>query len=446
MSRYFRSLPFLCSVGVLLVLCFSIENPIENRRIIKLLSSGPVASSFFGTHCEAPKEMEEGAAEGVLGFCLKSPSQAEKEGIRILLPKGDEIGPSAAPIHNPDDTFLLKKLEHLLVEGCRDYTISSCGALQEYGFGAMLNGMVKSASLAVSSNQSFYYRDLEGIWSGGGPAAKKNLFQKFFPKLPCSSACSLNSTISNHRTIYSCRTISKRKKKCSHSSIPYPIKDLLPPTCSPLWWSGGVLHHLLKGHNISVQTTMALLNITPDSYPMLGVHIRHGDSCNGILHRSAGRQCDAISVYVPMVNFMVKRYGYKSIFVATDNNELKDLLKKGGVGKVFTVPVFTPDWEVPVFRDASRNLTAIEHAAPGSFDPLETGLQFITETLLLAKCQGFVGKFTSNFFRNAYALSSHDTVSKGICLKPVISLDSPMCMDFAVRGGTNCQTGERFYC
>eukprot|EP00966_Prymnesium_polylepis_P226174 5231845-Prymnesium_polylepis.1 len=55
------------------------------------------------------------------------------------------------------------------------------------------------------------------------------------------------------------------------------------------------------------------------------------------------------------------------------------------------------------------------------------------DMLLLARCHVFVGKFTSTFFRTAYAL--HSASCK--CLAPFISLDAPWCFDYGIRSGSN---------
>ena len=55
------------------------------------------------------------------------------------------------------------------------------------------------------------------------------------------------------------------------------------------------------------------------------------------------------------------------------------------------------------------------------------------DLLLLTKAHLFVGKFSSNFFRAAYAL--HNAACD--CVAPFISIDAPWCFDFGVEEGTN---------
>jgi len=55
------------------------------------------------------------------------------------------------------------------------------------------------------------------------------------------------------------------------------------------------------------------------------------------------------------------------------------------------------------------------------------------DLLLLARAHVFVGKFTSNFFRAAYALHS----AACDCSAPYVSLDAPWCFDFGLEEGRN---------
>ena len=53
--------------------------------------------------------------------------------------------------------------------------------------------------------------------------------------------------------------------------------------------------------------------------------------------------------------------------------------------------------------------------------------------MLLSRAHLFVGKFSSNFFRAAYA--THNAACD--CIAPFISLDAPWCFDFGVDEGKN---------
>ena len=55
------------------------------------------------------------------------------------------------------------------------------------------------------------------------------------------------------------------------------------------------------------------------------------------------------------------------------------------------------------------------------------------DLLLLAQCTAFVGKFTSNFYRAAYALHAAGCE----CAAPLFSLDAPWCFDYGLTEGRN---------
>ena len=60
----------------------------------------------------------------------------------------------------------------------------------------------------------------------------------------------------------------------------------------------------------------------------------------------------------------------------------------------------------------------------------------------LARCDAFVGKFTSNMDRLVFALMSG---RRGGCVPPYASIDSRWCFDFGVRSGRTLGN-ESFKC
>ncbi len=74
-----------------------------------------------------------------------------------------------------------------------------------------------------------------------------------------------------------------------------------------------------------------------------------------------------------------------------------------------------------------KDMRQASHAVPGR----ELGTRFVVLALLLAECEGFVGKFSNHMSRLVYALMAarHPT---GDCLQPFVSLDAPWCF------GLNC--------
>ena len=73
-----------------------------------------------------------------------------------------------------------------------------------------------------------------------------------------------------------------------------------------------------------------------DEYPVLGVHVRTGDSCNNDIKTNGraqndlmGRSCQGLDDYIPFIRNMTTMYGIKHIFLATDGGaEIHDATKK----------------------------------------------------------------------------------------------------------------------
>ena len=63
------------------------------------------------------------------------------------------------------------------------------------------------------------------------------------------------------------------------------------------------------------------------------------------------------------------------------------------------------------------------------------------DVMLLSKCDIFVGKHTSNFFRTAYELHA----ASCDCAAPFESLDAPWCFDWLVPAGDGVN-GTAFEC
>ena len=77
----------------------------------------------------------------------------------------------------------------------------------------------------------------------------------------------------------------------------------------------------------------------------------------------------------------------------------------------------------------------------GSFDSYLEAQAVLTDLLFLSEGDLFVGKFTSNIDRIAYALMA----ARHNFLVPFISLDSTWCLDFGRKVGRTSR-GKLFYC
>ena len=124
--------------------------------------------------------------------------------------------------------------------------------------------------------------------------------------------------------------------------------------------------------------------------------------------------------------FCQPRYGVKNIYLATDDFDIIDETKEW--------PDF--NWMFAPYATRGNNETLIysdEKLRNGALNNFELAESTLIDIFLLSQGDYFVGKFTSNIDRIAYARMCG--VKGG--LVPYISLDSVWCFDFGVKSGNS---------
>ena len=159
--------------------------------------------------------------------------------------------------------------------------------------------------------------------------------------------------------------------------------------------------------------------------PTLALHIRHGDACKDTRRF---RTCSNTSEYAHEAARLGMRYGFRSIFAMSDSDaamrQLPRALRAAG---------WPADGPVLMRRDTSRSSKKrsmpIESAmSQGVIEPWSELVAFLSDVHLAAGCDGFVGKFTGNLDRIAYALMA----ARSNCAPVYVSLDAAWC--FGSRG------------
>ena len=125
----------------------------------------------------------------------------------------------------------------------------------------------------------------------------------------------------------------------------------------------------------------------------------------------------------------MERYGYRSVVVASDSQrKLREFSRN--IARRAERPG-SPFGSVPVLSTGAATNGDTMAKAGTVFDfveldtPWKLFLDFAVDLHLMARCDGLVGKFTSNVDRLVYALQ---TARRG-CLVPYVSVDqSPWCM------------------
>lgn len=151
--------------------------------------------------------------------------------------------------------------------------------------------------------------------------------------------------------------------------------------------------------------------------PMIVVHARAGDSCRQEARKR--RRCSHFEEYWYHVLAMKHMYSARSVFFATDDDDLASMARNAS----------SPDFPVYVSGAPARNWDIVlgDESSGAVLDRTQSALDIIVDIALLARGDAFVGKFTSNVDRIAYALlSAHSD-----CLKPYVSMDSMWCHDWS---------------
>ena len=60
-------------------------------------------------------------------------------------------------------------------------------------------------------------------------------------------------------------------------------------------------------------------------HPIMGVHVRHGDSCHTT---SRAGYCKGLQAYIPTLRLLAKRYNTSRVFLATDSQDIVSQSKK----------------------------------------------------------------------------------------------------------------------
>jgi len=175
--------------------------------------------------------------------------------------------------------------------------------------------------------------------------------------------------------------------------------------------------------------------------PILGIHVRHGDSCMGSEGGRTGRKCEDLEVYMKGAEQM-EQYGFKSIFLATDDLTVAHAAREKY--PQFYWLIGNPTASQNRNTDGGWNHRFEQMAFESGEKNMDLQTEFrevLLDIHLLADTDGFVGKFTSNVDRIAYALN----YGQRGCAVPFISLDAYWCNDYGLEKGKTVQ-GAKFAC
>ncbi|KAL7545460.1 hypothetical protein ACHAWF_008809 [Thalassiosira exigua] len=310
-----------------------------------------------------------------------------------------------------------------------------------FGFGSMINSWIKPFMYSLDNDYQFWSPGLGPFLSGKGDtllhgiSCVANSAACWFEEVSgCESAFreDRNSLLVSDSLI---RRMDPRKEKditamyslnhqgSDNDGLPAMI-PLAYRKMGLFWYYSQILAYLLRPNYKflrHLETTKKQMNWDAKGGPVISLHVRHGDSCTGSEPEKKSRRCDDLNTYMERVIPVAKRYGAKSIYLSTDNQEVID--------NTSDYTEFT--WMYQQLEKSSRSVIEWDSIKRSNVSTFALAQEVLLDIFLLAEGDIFIGKFTSNVDRIAYALMTFRKTS----LSPYLSLDSPFCFDWGVKSG-----------
>jgi len=358
---------------------------------------------------------------------------------------------------------LKEELAHLQgPESCGTADQATVDLTNTPGWGAMMHGLLKPLMHTFANGKQLRTPN-SWVWTGTG-CANRSLgcimqhFTSCEPPIPASPASSpapagvaeveqvlmLPTVNETEMSEWSARS-SKRTDVYVGLNNSYSLRGdtVIPQRYRKLGWFWYATHmnsflwrpgHALNEEFHSALTSSGLRSALASGL-VLGLHVRQGDACADAWR--TGRQCDELGAYMVEVDKLRNATGVTTIYLATDSNTTMD--KAASMYPAYTWLRWTDalnysqqlfaehpskSWDAIIGANIQHDRTDINErvARLSSID-----------MMMLAQCDLFVGKFTSNFFRIAYELRA----ASCDCVPPFTSLDAPWCFDYAVQAGTS---------
>jgi hypothetical protein len=188
----------------------------------------------------------------------------------------------------------------------------------------------------------------------------------------------------------------------------------------PLWFTSYAYAALLRPHPSRLAPLLDRIwgeggLEDPENKPVLSMHVRLGDVCTSSQGQSKVRDCDRLEYYLREADKMRENYGFKSLYIATDDAETakqaRSLSGKSGWRKIVVgFSEFTAGYSDDALKKGELNL-------------LKMAETIFVDIFLMARGDGFIGKFSSNLDRIVVGLM----LGTRDCAPPIVSLDSAWC-------------------
>jgi len=364
---------------------------------------------------------------------------------------------------------LQAEIDALTAEECRGDTLQL--HVIEWGLGSALNSLVKPVQHALKNgycmNEPIGWKkfNCSGGWGSlfapfSEPRVvgqhidetfnKRHLSVELVDTSECSRVFNM-STDYNHQYGFPELFFTKEYRACSkqYSFAEHGV-DMLPAShrsighfasvaliLSYLYRPSPILERLIHEHK--AQMDWPTDNGTT---PVLGIHYRSGDSCLEMTF-VFGRRCDPFDVYMAEADILQEKYGFQHIFLATDSDSV--------LAQLDDYPNWTFHYIRDIDRGGVRNSQSIDKLlVDGTVDGCREATESFLDTYILGQCDAFIGKFSSNMDRIAYAFM----FARFRHHVPHISLDTNWCFDYGVRSRPGLASswlsfdtfGSAYYC
>uniref|UniRef100_A0A7S0N6K9 Alpha-(1,6)-fucosyltransferase N- and catalytic domain-containing protein n=1 Tax=Pyramimonas obovata TaxID=1411642 RepID=A0A7S0N6K9_9CHLO len=207
-------------------------------------------------------------------------------------------------------------------------------------------------------------------------------------------------------------------QRCSNVK-PYLARSI-PAQYAPrgnFWWRSAMAAYVARVN----EATAAELNLAElkasigFQHPIIGVHVRHGDSCHTTTRKGT---CVGLAHYLPHIQALAEKYNTTRVYLATDDAAV---VREAAANSDFQFLV------APANRNVLQSATQIEYRAELWDGTSDTGhgiaLSALQDTLLLAEADYLVAHLRSNLSRMALELSAAAKQRP----PPFISMDGPWC-------------------
>ena len=208
--------------------------------------------------------------------------------------------------------------------------------------------------------------------------------------------------------------------------LPSPPDGLFKYDLGEIFWNAQMLKYITKPSNklldiINSYKKKLNFNKYRDE-GIIGVHVRHGDTCSKTMFRWM-RKCNTFDEYMVYIDKINKLYGYKNIYIATDDGQIIEDIKNNKYPKY---NFLYTDFD----RDIYSGDQWIEYREEINYKQIY--MEALIEIAMLSESSALVGTFSSNLSRVVYLLMMANSGG----YKPFASLDTPWCM--RNKGGYPC--------